>query len=55
MLLERDPDDLEARGMLGRLLLRDERFDAAQREYVALIDTLERLGLTGAERKPELS
>jgi lipopolysaccharide biosynthesis regulator YciM len=53
-LMERDEDDLAARAALGELLLRDDRPQFALREYQALIDSLERLGLTNPPPKPEL-
>jgi hypothetical protein len=46
-MLERDADDLEARGALGRLLLSERRDDEAAKEYAGLLDVLERRGLLG--------
>jgi len=42
---EHSPDNLEARGVLGRLLLAERREPDAVREYCELLDTLERQGL----------
>lgn len=49
-ILEREPDNLEARGALGRLLLAEHRDAEATKEYVELLDVLERRGLL---RRPE--
>lgn len=44
-ILEREPDNLEARGTLGRMLLSEHRDAEATKEYVELLDVLERRGL----------
>jgi lipopolysaccharide biosynthesis regulator YciM len=46
-MLVRDSDDLEVRGMLGRLLLSERRDAEAAKQYAELLDLLERRGLVG--------
>jgi len=52
-LLVSDPDDLESRVALGRILLSDGRSGDAAREYGSMIEALARRGLIGGERKPK--
>ncbi|MBW2541443.1 MAG: tetratricopeptide repeat protein, partial [Deltaproteobacteria bacterium] len=52
-LLAADPDDLETRAALGRILLSDGRSGDAAREYGSMIDAIARRGLLGGEEKPE--
>ena len=46
-----DPDNLEARAVLGRLLLAERRDEAAVRAHGELIDVLERRGLLKEREK----
>jgi lipopolysaccharide biosynthesis regulator YciM len=52
-LLGADPDDLETRAELGRMLLADGRVGDAARQHALMIDTLSRRGLLGGEEKSE--
>jgi len=52
-LLTADPDDLETRAALGRILLSDGRAGYAAREYAAMIDAMGRRGWLGPGEKPE--
>jgi lipopolysaccharide biosynthesis regulator YciM len=44
-VLERDPEQLAARAVIGRLLLSEHRDPEATKEYAELLDVLERRGL----------
>jgi hypothetical protein len=48
---EGSPENLEARGALGRLLLAERREGEVAREYAELIDILERQGLLREREK----
>jgi lipopolysaccharide biosynthesis regulator YciM len=48
-VLERDPEQMEARATLGRILLSDHRDADAVKEYAELLDVLERRGPVGPE------
>jgi lipopolysaccharide biosynthesis regulator YciM len=48
-----DPDDLEARGTLGRILLSSHRDPEAAKEFAELLDVLDRRGLLAGRRTLE--
>ena len=50
-VLERDPEHLGARAVLGRLLLSEHRDPEATKEYAELLDVLERCGLLRARER----
>lgn len=50
-VLERDPEQLAARAVLGRLLLAEHRDPEATKEYAELLDVLERCGLLRARER----
>ena len=52
-VLDRDPEHLEARGTLGRVLLAERRDVDAIKAYAELLDVLERQGLFGARERFE--
>jgi Flp pilus assembly protein TadD len=52
-LLGVDPDDLETRAALGRIVLSDGRVNDAAREYGLMIDALGRRAIIDGEEKPE--